>query len=826
MKRFFLQVFIPLSLIVIWIYKFLFSEPWAVIVDSERYNTYQIYLIRYSWEHFRQFGIWDQFLASGMSWISNPGGPLFSPFTWLIMLATNNLTVMSHMLLFLGVFVAAFSLYYLLRVLGIRSIIAILVCVPYLSNQYVTILVANGFTEELFGLFLIPLTTALLWQAMRKKNIYYALAGGFVMSLHFFQITFYLFHYNLIVLLVVAFGLAIVNILENKKEWKKELAWIIGINLIFYISFIGISCIKLLPLLEFRELSSRNTTPLNLLETSDGVMSFSFFVDRMHYFFFPLGNPIPLDTIFSRITNDLGLVFIGIAIFVAFLKKKWKIFIFLGVLVVAIWGYFANRVPFDLYGFLYYFLPGFCSNKYPYRFFIIIHFAYFVLLAFGADIIFSRRLWGKFIAIGMLCFIAIFTSWYARAFFSEVPFSVSPDFVKNNDTSKNILLTLSKIIKSHAPEGRIYTTFISGDNIIINPVAIRYELPLLNHSYEPIDPTYEYAAVIPGVSSDSLKKTEERYKIFSIYNTRYQLQQNTNTEYEGCFGKPVIAKVPTKGVCNFLESRLKLIFQTSEGGIYYDSQVLPRVGLIPHGVLLIGDNRFHDFSGYIAKQIMFHPDFDEHKMTVFTSPKTAVTDYTLPELSQFDAIILVDPIVKNSQVSKEILQNYVKHGGKILSLHSHWIHYDDLQMRSGSLYTENPAWSFSEEDGKNLSDLFMSLANDTQSTGSVVIKKFTPEDMQYHIVTKKDNEMLQVSDSYYPGWEARVNGKEVTLYMADGLVKGISLPKAGTYDVQLLYRPQSLINGAIISLATLAGVIIFVVVFNNKKKKKIAKKKK
>src|SRR3990167_6726125 len=52
----------------------------SLVGDAQRYNGYQAYALKYSLAHFGQLALWDPFLSSGMSWISHPGGALFSPF--------------------------------------------------------------------------------------------------------------------------------------------------------------------------------------------------------------------------------------------------------------------------------------------------------------------------------------------------------------------------------------------------------------------------------------------------------------------------------------------------------------------------------------------------------------------------------------------------------------------------------------------------------------------------------------------------------------------------------------------------------------------------
>jgi hypothetical protein len=61
---------------------------------------------------------------------------------------------------------------------------------------------------------------------------------------------------------------------------------------------------------------------------------------------------------------------------------------------------------------------------------------------------------------------------------------------------------------------------------------------------------------------------------------------------------------------------------------------------------------------------------------------------------------------------------------------------------------------------------------------------------------------LVVSDTWYPGWEARLDGTPVSIWRGDYLFRSVLVP-AGTHIVEFVYRPKSFLAGVI-----LAGVAI------------------
>ncbi len=67
---------------------------------------------------------------------------------------------------------------------------------------------------------------------------------------------------------------------------------------------------------------------------------------------------------------------------------------------------------------------------------------------------------------------------------------------------------------------------------------------------------------------------------------------------------------------------------------------------------------------------------------------------------------------------------------------------------------------------------------------------------------------LVFSETYYPGWEARVNGRRVSLYRANAAFQAVWL-EPGSHQVELRYIPRSLYWGVGISLLTLLVLIWF-----------------
>jgi len=62
--------------------------------------------------------------------------------------------------------------------------------------------------------------------------------------------------------------------------------------------------------------------------------------------------------------------------------------------------------------------------------------------------------------------------------------------------------------------------------------------------------------------------------------------------------------------------------------------------------------------------------------------------------------------------------------------------------------------------------------------------------------------VLVVSEIFYPGWQATIDGNPATILSTDYLLRGIALP-AGNHVVEMRYTAPQARNGAIISIISL-----------------------
>jgi len=68
-----------------------------------------------------------------------------------------------------------------------------------------------------------------------------------------------------------------------------------------------------------------------------------------------------------------------------------------------------------------------------------------------------------------------------------------------------------------------------------------------------------------------------------------------------------------------------------------------------------------------------------------------------------------------------------------------------------------------------------------------------------------DRALLVLADTWFPGWRAKVDGRDAPIVRADQLLRGVPIP-AGTHTVEFTYAPWSWRIGWIVSLLTAAAL--------------------
>lgn len=102
-----------------------------------------------------------------------------------------------------------------------------------------------------------------------------------------------------------------------------------------------------------------------------------------------------------------------------------------------------------------------------------------------------------------------------------------------------------------------------------------------------------------------------------------------------------------------------------------------------------------------------------------------------------------------------------------------------------------------------IQDVLSDSANN--ATGSALIDSYLANAVRIKVNTTK-NSLLVLSDTFYPDWNANVDGVEATIYRTNYAFRGVVVPK-GEHIVEFYYDPASLKIGLIISVISIFSVL-------------------
>jgi hypothetical protein len=75
------------------------------------------------------------------------------------------------------------------------------------------------------------------------------------------------------------------------------------------------------------------------------------------------------------------------------------------------------------------------------------------------------------------------------------------------------------------------------------------------------------------------------------------------------------------------------------------------------------------------------------------------------------------------------------------------------------------------------------------------------------LVEAKEDNLLVLSDTYFPGWKAYVDGKPVKIFRANYNFRAVSIPP-GKHEVKFVYHPMSVKLGVVVTSLGIIGILV------------------
>ena len=101
----------------------------------------------------------------------------------------------------------------------------------------------------------------------------------------------------------------------------------------------------------------------------------------------------------------------------------------------------------------------------------------------------------------------------------------------------------------------------------------------------------------------------------------------------------------------------------------------------------------------------------------------------------------------------------------------------------------------------------LSMADETSPHGSVQVIEARPGGWVLDVSAAADG-LLVISQPFYPGWQARIDGVDLPVHRVDYLLLGVAVP-AGDHRVELGYRLSPL-PGIVTGMTLLGGLMVLV----------------
>ena len=109
----------------------------------------------------------------------------------------------------------------------------------------------------------------------------------------------------------------------------------------------------------------------------------------------------------------------------------------------------------------------------------------------------------------------------------------------------------------------------------------------------------------------------------------------------------------------------------------------------------------------------------------------------------------------------------------------------------------------------------MPLTANTPGTSTIDFIKYTPGYIKLSCTTSQPG-LFFISDTYFPGWHARVDGKETKIIRTDYAFQGLWLTQ-GTHTIELNYDPASFKYGVLLSIIGIISLVGFYLILFRKR---------
>jgi len=538
------------------------------------------------------------------------------------------------------------------------------------------------------------------------------------------------------------------------KKYKK----VILIFIILSIVLLGLSSIRLLPLLDFSKASDLGgERPFEAARgyyiKSDGLLDITTQIVRA------------FTTETSLEWSDelqIGIITFLLALLaLPLIKNRYVLFFIIAILVLS-----NVATGSHLFYFLWKFFPGFNKQHHIIRVMHLVPFCFSVLAGFGASFLFGNIV-GKIKKKNVVNII--FFAFFILLLF-ELPYKTpTHDFIKINMDeqiySNKLMVYLSEAGKEdlfRVHRWGLFNHIGGGDQSLWIPMGIS----TVHGNLNTFEAEYLFQFVNPVAYSNPTK-------ILGIYNTKYFYSDENLTSPNLVFVKEF------KERCN--QSIKPSICNENWGPyLYLNKRYVPRAYIVDNAVLIIGEKQNAANAMY---SLILEDNFNPSNLAIVTMEVNEVNKYDIDFFSRFNAIILLN----RPKGDLSTLKQYSDQGGKLLP---------DIFKGESSLSQEQ------------IDSLLKSYSSNYNKIKKIDVVDYKSNSMKIRL--NEDSGFVVIAEKYfmYEGWHANDDRK---ILRTNGFSSGVFVNENDS-ELEFTYFPRSFKIGMTITLITLLAIITYFVI--------------
>ncbi len=712
----------------------------------------------YPWKGFIYDSVWSQgrlpfwnpYVFSGTPFIANIQASMFYPLSFLFYLIPTKYaygyTIIFHCML------GAIFMYVFVRSLSINRAGAFLAAVIFTYNGFFVAHLYAGHLTFVQNYVWIPLIFYCLYKFLNSSNFRYAVLSGLFLGIQilggFPQIAFYT------IFAVILFGTYTVGLRLRQDKRSITLKLCAGMVIIVFLGF-ALAAVQLLPSSEFTKLSTRSGGVTYEFATSDSFdpVNFMTFVTP-NLFGNPANNTYWKSTECWQFWELCAYVGIGPLLLVGFLKREAQTrhvrLFFVLLLLLSLFLSLGRYNP--LYRFIYH-LPGFSHFRIPAQIIYLYVFCLSVLAGVGLTGLNQLESYpSPYKIVASVCFlffvvlIAAFFLWPLHFFYYL--FKITGP----SGLTPHLMPRLQETVRLSILTGGGLFTLVAG-------------LIHLRRKHR-LGPTAFIASLLLVITVDLWSFSNPMVKITSLDLSQKKIELLKPLDRD-----PDLYRVVTMGN----------LFRQNEGFLY----------------------RYQNIQGYdplILKRYLAYLNKSQN----------------LPECSEAVNVHYVTRL-NNSLIRMLNMKYAVRDDGHVLKQQDFMPRA--FMVRNAIAVPSENVLDFMMSDAFNPAKMVVFepqyrrfiLPNDNGEgfEGSCLIIQYDHETIRIRASANQPG-YLVLSEIYYPGWKATVDGNKVPILRGNYLFRVVPLDR-GTHEVQFNFVSRPFRIGAIVSVFTLVCSVWFIV---------------